>query len=270
MVDADWSAADVDLTVPSAARIYDYTLGGSHNFEVDRIVAERIIEAVPDVPIIARANRSFLRRVVRFFAEAGIRQFLDLGSGIPTVGNVHEVAQKAAPESRVVYVDVDPVAVIHSTTMLAGNDQATAIQADIRDVDRILADPRVRSLIDFGQPVGVLALLVLHFVSDEEQPEEIIRKLWEALCPGSYLAVSHGTTLGENKSGVEDGKQILSRSTINVAWRGRAEIARMLKGFDLVEPGLVFAPRWRPDSPGDALSDQPERANTLVAVGVRH
>ncbi|HEX2419924.1 MAG TPA: SAM-dependent methyltransferase, partial [Micromonosporaceae bacterium] len=190
MVDADWSAADVDLTVPSAARIYDYTLGGSHNFEVDRMVAERIIEAVPDVPIIARANRSFLRRVVRFFADAGIRQFLDLGSGIPTVGNVHEVAQKAAPESRVVYVDADPVAVIHSKTMLAGNDQATAIQGDIRDVDRILTDPRVRSLIDFGQPVGVLALLVLHFISDEEQPEEIIHKLWETLCPGSYLAIS--------------------------------------------------------------------------------
>jgi hypothetical protein len=269
MTDADWTAADVDLTLPSSARLYDYMLGGSHNFAVDRMVAERIIQVSPDAKAIARANRSFLRRAVRFLVDAGIRQFLDLGSGIPTVGNVHEVAQKVAPESRVVYVDVEPVAVIHSNAILAGNDRAAAIQADIRDTDRILADTTVRSLIDFTQPVAAFALSVLHFVPDEEHPEEIIRKLWEAMCPGSYLVFSHSTAVGEPGDRAEDAKQILSRNRINVTMRSEAELNRMLAGFELLDPGLVYAPQWRPDSPNDIFSDEPERSITLAAVGVK-
>jgi hypothetical protein len=270
MAEADWTAADVDLTLPSSARLYDYMLGGSHNCAVDRTVAERIIEVSPDARSIAQANRSFLRRAVRVLVDAGIRQFLDLGSGIPTVGNVHEVAQQVAPDARVVYVDVEPVAVIHSTAILADNDRAAAIQADIRDIDRILADPTVRSLIDFSQPVGVLALSVLHFVPDEERPEEIIRALWQAMCPGSYLAVSHSTPVGKKpEAQAQDAKRILSRNTINVTMRSHAEVARLLAGFDLLEPGLVFAPQWRPDSPDDVFSGEPERSITLVAVGVK-
>jgi hypothetical protein len=245
-------------------------LGGSQNFAVDRTVAERIIAASPDARSIAQANRSFLRRAVRVLVDAGVRQFLDLGSGIPTVGNVHEVAQRAAPDARVVYVDVEPVAVIHSNAILAGNDRAAAIQADIRDIDRILVDPTVRSLIDFSQPVGVLALSVLHFVPDEEHPEEIIRTLWQAMCPGSYLTVSHSTPVGEEpEAQAQDAKRILSRNTINVTMRSHAEVARLLAGFDLLEPGLVFAPQWRPDSPDDVFSGEPERSITLAAVGVK-
>ncbi len=270
MTDADWTAADVDLTLPSSARLYDYMLGGSHNFAVDRMVAERIIEASPDAKAIAQTNRSFLRRAVRVLVDAGIRQFLDLGSGIPTVGNVHEVAQRAAPDARVVYVDVEPVAVIHSNAILAGNEGAAAIQADIRNIEQILTDPTVRSLIDFSQPVGVLALSVLHFVPDEEHPEEIIRTLRKAMCPGSHLVLSHSTTVAEEPGEHAEGaKRILSRNTINVTIRSYPDIARMLVGFDLLEPGLVFAPQWRPDSPNDIFSAEPERSITLAAVGVK-
>jgi hypothetical protein len=268
MTNADWAAADVDLTRPSSARIYDYMLGGSHNFAVDRRVAEGLIQAVPDGVAIVRANRSFLRRVVRFLIDAGVRQFLDLGSGIPTVGNVHEVAQQTAPEARVVYVDVDPVAVIHSNAILADNDQAAAIQADLRDPERIAADPTARSLIDFSQPVGVLALAVLQFVPDEEHPEEIVRKLWEIVSPGSYLAVSHGTAVGETGDQLEGAQQVLSRNTIDLILRGRAGLARIMNGFEIIEPGLVYTTEWRPDSPDDVVSERVRSAG-LSAVGVK-
>lgn len=269
MTNADWAAADVDLTRPSSARIYDYMLGGSHNFAVDRRVAEGLIQAVPNGVAVVRANRSFLRRAVRFLTDVGVRQFLDLGSGIPTVGNVHEVAQKAAPEARVVYVDVDPVAVIHSNAILADNDRAAAIQADLRDPERIAADPTVRSLIDFSQPVGVLALAVIQFVSDEEYPKEIVRKYAEMVSPGSYLAISHGTAVGETGDEIEDAQEYLSRNTIDLILRGRAELARIMNGFEIIEPGLVYTPQWRPDIPGDVLSDHPERSAALAAVGVK-
>lgn len=269
MTDADWAAADVDFTLPSAARMYDYNLGGSHNFAVDRAFAGQINQAMPDLPMMHRANRSFLRRVVRVLAGAGIRQFLDMGSGIPTVGNVHEIAQRAAPESRIVYVDVDPVAVTHSNAILVDNDRAAAIRADVRDATGILADPTVRSLIDFSQPVGVLMLTVLHYISDEDHPLELVRTYRDAIVPGSYLAISHGTMETSTGDQTKAGVRVGVRSKIPTTMRGRAEITRMFDGFDVIEPGIVFVPEWRPDSPNDTFRDEPDRSAAIVGVGVK-
>lgn len=269
MSNADWTTDDVDVTVPSPARIYDFNLGGSHNFAVDRNFAEEVNKVMPDLPKIHRANRALLHRVVRFLTDVGIRQFLDLGSGIPTVGNVHEVAQRTAPQTRVVYVDVDPVAVIHSNTILADNDRAAAIRADIRDAEEILGDPTVRSLIDFTQPVGVLMFTVLHYVSDDDHPLDIVRTYRDAMCPGSYLAISHGTATGRTAEQTRAGVRLGSRNKIDTTMRGRPEILQLFEGFDILDPGVVFSPEWRPDSPSDPFGDDPERSATLAAVGVK-
>lgn len=269
MTRPDWASPEIDVTRPSPARMYDYNLGGSHNFAVDRIYAEQMNEAIPDLPIIHRANRSFLRRVVRFLMNEGIRQFLDLGSGIPTVGNVHEIAQGIAPESRVVYVDIDSVAVIHSNAILAGNDRAAAVRADVRDAAGILADPTVRSLIDFTQPVGVLMLTVLHFVPDQDNPLDVVRTYRDATSPGSHLAISYATTEGSTGNQLEEGLRVSSRNRSVASMRGRADLPPMFEGFDILEPGVVFTPAWRPDSADDYFSDQPDRAATLAAVGVK-
>ena len=265
----DWASPEVDVTRPSPARMYDYNLGGSHNFAVDRIYAKRMNDAIPDLETIHWANRSFLRRVVRFLVNSGIRQFLDIGSGIPTVGNVHEIAQQVAPESRVVYVDIDAVAVIHSNAILAGNDRAVAVRADVRDAAEIVAAPTVRSLIDFSQPVGLLMLTVLHFVSDQEGPLDIVRTYRDAMCSGSYLAVSYATTEGSTGDQLEEGLRNSARNRGVATMRGRADLPPMFEGFDVLEPGVVFTPAWRPDCPEDYFGDQPDRAATLAAVGVK-
>src|SRR5687768_6938834 len=183
-------ADEVDLTRPSAARVYDYYLGGAHNFAVDRQMAEQAIGLWPDLPLIMQANRAFLRRAVRFCVDAGIRQFLDLGSGIPTAGNVHEVAQSAAPDARVAYVDSDPVAVAYSRTILAENPLTVAVQADLRQPEQVLDHPEVRSLLNFDEPIAVMMVAVLHFVSDSDDPAAIIAGYREVMAPGSFLTIS--------------------------------------------------------------------------------
>jgi SAM-dependent methyltransferase len=245
----DWAPETIDIDRPSAARMYDYFLGGSHNFAVDRAAAQEMIAAIPESPLIAQANRAFLRRSVRFLVEAGVRQFLDIGSGIPTVGNVHEIAQAVAPQSTVAYVDVDPVAVGHSREILAGNDRAMAIQADIRDPDRILDHPDVLKLIDLGQPLALMIVGVLHFVRDEDRPAEIVARLRSALAPGSYLVLSHASVEGRTATEWDEANAVYRRTDSPLADRDRAEIARLFDGFVLVEPGVVWVPEWRPDSP---------------------
>jgi len=195
--EADWVPPGVDTRRANPARVYDYVLGGTHNFLADQDVARAIAAVDPNIREMARVGRACLGRVVRFLAAAGIRQYLDIGSGIPTEGNVHEVAQQAAPGSRVVYVDVDPVAVAHSQAILAGNQNAAVIQADLREPEEILAHDAARRLIDFGQPVGLLLCAVLHFVADDEDPWRILATLRDALPPGSYLMVGHGNDVGE-------------------------------------------------------------------------
>jgi SAM-dependent methyltransferase len=261
----DWAPETIDIDRPSTARMYDYFLGGSHNFAVDREAAQAMIAAMPEAPLMAQANRAFLRRSVRFLVEAGVRQFLDLGSGIPTVGNVHEIAQAAAPAATVVYVDVDPVAVGHSREILAGNDRAAAIQADIRDPDRILDHPDVLKLIDFGQPVALMIVGVMHFVRDEDRPAELVARLRSALAPGSYLVLSQACGEGRTATEWQEARAVYRRTDRPLSNRGRDEIIRLFDGFVLVEPGVVWVPEWRPDTP-DAV-DGAEWAVYIGGVG---
>jgi S-adenosyl methyltransferase len=267
----DWAPSDIDIEMPSVARIYDYNLGGSHNFAIDRAVAKKINEAMPDLPAANRANRSFLRRVVRFLAGAGIRQYLDLGSGIPTVGNVHEIARAEAPESRVVYVDVDAVAAAHSRAILAGEDGIGVVQADLRDPAAILSHPEVLRHIDFTQPVGLLVVAVLHFVLDEDDPCAILASYRDALAPGSYLAMSHATGEGTAGDQAQAVARVSSRAAIQTRLRDRSQVSQMFSGFRLMEPGLVYTPQWRPEAPDDQdeFAGEPQRSATLAAVGVR-
>jgi hypothetical protein len=255
----------VDTERPSAARIYDYWLGGAHNFAVDRQLAERLITADPDGPKMAWANRGFLRRVVEFLVAAGVRQFLDLGSGIPTVGHVHEVAQAEAPESRVVFVDVDAVAAAHSRLILAGNDRTAVVQEDVRRPERILDAPEVQGLLDFDQPVAVLAVALFPFIPDADDPAGILSRLTTPLVSGSYVAVSHGTEDGPRD--VDIVKDVSRRADIEFVFRSRAEVEALLDGFDLVEPGVVWLPQWRPESSDDLYFDQPEMSAIYAGVG---
>jgi SAM-dependent methyltransferase len=253
----------------TAARIYDYLLGGTHNFPADRAAAEMLIQGTPVLPAIVRANRAFLRRAVRFLSEAGIRQFLDIGSGIPTAGNVHEVAE-LVPDARVLYVDIDPVAVAESLDLLDGNDHATAIRADLRDAQAILDHPEVTRLIDFKEPVALLLVSMLHFVDDEAYAA--VERLVGVLAPGSYLAISHGSDPEEARSGDLEGAQAVYRTNTATPLntRPRAAILRFFTGLDLVEPGLVWAPQWRPaaDDPTD-FADTPAMVGVLAGVGVK-
>ena len=242
---------NLDLEVPSAARIYDYTLGGSHNFKVDRDFADQVFQYVPWVPNINRLNRSFLHRVVRFYLDQGIRQFLDLGSGIPTVGNVHDVAQQEVPDARVVYVDYEPVAFHQASAMLDDNPYATVIQADIRDPRAILEHPQTRHLLDFTQPLGLLMVGVLLFIAPEDHPGELVATYRQPLAPGSLLAVSH---LCDEHAPPELREQVAAavafyqQANEQLHVRTRAEITAWLDGMELLEPGVVFLPDWRPES----------------------
>lgn len=261
----DWAPGEIDLDRPSAARVYDYYLGGSHNVAADREMAREAIAMWPELPLVMQANRAFLRRAVRYCIEQGVRQFLDIGSGIPTVGNVHEVAQQAASDARVVYVDVDPVAVSHSRALLAGNDLATVVQADLRTPDRVLGDPDVRALLDFDQPVAVLLVAVLHFVPDDDHPGALVARLIESLAPGSFLVISHASQDGQPDR-IAEHRALYSRTATPMTMRNRDEVTALFGRCELVEPGVVFLPQWRPDSPQD-VDDSPERFTGFAGVG---
>jgi S-adenosyl methyltransferase len=260
-----WVPEGLDLERPSGARIYDYLLGGGHNFAHDRELAERFLQAQPNAREIARLNRAFLRRAVLFMIENGIRQFLDLGSGIPTVGNVHEIAQQADPGARVVYVDYEEVAVAHSELLLQGNERATIVQADLTRPDDVLEHSETRRLLNFTEPIGLLAVGVFHFVAPEKGPGAIVAAYRDALVPGSYLGLSHFTAdmmPAEMARVVE----VMKHSRDPMYPRSRAEITELFDGFDIVEPGIVATSLWRPESPTDT-SDDPGRAGILAGVG---
>ncbi|MER8004256.1 MULTISPECIES: SAM-dependent methyltransferase [unclassified Streptomyces] len=245
-----WAPRSIDISVPSVSRIYDFYLGGSHNFEVDREAARKAMEFMPGLPKIMQANRAFMRRAVRFAADEGISQFLDVGSGIPTFGNVHEVAENASPGARVVYVDHDPVAVAHSQAVLEGNDNAGVVAADLRKPQEILASAEVERLIDLNRPVALLLVAILHFVEDEDDPYEAVAQLREALAPGSMLILTHASYEGiplspERAAGTVDVYKDIRNPLI---MRSRDDIARFFEGYDMVEPGLVPMPHWRPDT----------------------
>ncbi|MFJ8360969.1 SAM-dependent methyltransferase [Streptomyces sp. NPDC093984] len=245
-----WAPRSIDISVPSVARMYDFYLGGSHNFEVDREAARRAMEHMPGLPKIMQANRAFMRRAVRFAVGEGVTQFLDIGSGIPTFGNVHEVAQQAHPGARVVYVDHDPVAVAHSRAVLRGNEHADVVAADLRKPQEILASPQVERLIDRNRPVALLLVAILHFVEDTDDPYGAVAELRDSLAPGSLLVLTHASYEGiplpkERADGAVDVYNTIRNPLI---MRSRDEIARFFEGYDMVEPGLVPMPKWRPDT----------------------
>jgi hypothetical protein len=238
----------VDVTTATPARIYDYWLGGHNHFAADRNAALRVAEAAPEAPLLAVENRKFLRRAVRHLAaDAGIRQFLDIGAGLPTQGNVHAIAQQTNPGARVVYVDNDPMVLAHSRALNTG-EGATVIQADLRDAQVILSHPETQRLLDFGEPLALLFVAVLHFITPADDPASLLAAFRAAIPPGSYLVVSHVTgdihADSAARAAVEY-KKIVPDATL----RDRAEILRFFDGFDLIEPGLVQVPRWRPDEP---------------------
>ncbi|MET7286596.1 SAM-dependent methyltransferase [Streptomyces sp. NPDC005573] len=250
----------------SVARMYDAMLGGQHNFAMDREAVAAFTAIDPQVRVLARANRDFLGRAVRFLVDAGIRQFIDLGSGIPTQGNVHEVAQAASPGAKVVYVDNDPVAVAHSASLLAGNPDADIVDADIRRPADVLDSPQLRKLIDFGEPVAVLMITIMHFVAPDENPAGIVAAFRDALPEGSWLAMSHATNQDRPDTAAAVGQLYRSRATSPVTARSHDEILGLFTGFDLVEPGLVHVPLWRPD-PDEQLPDNPSEYWVYAGVG---
>jgi S-adenosyl methyltransferase len=245
--------ASIDTSVPNVARIYDYWLGGKDNFAADREAAERSANAVPALPWLSRENRKFLGRAVRFCASAGITQFLDIGSGLPTMENVHQVAEQVIAEPHVVYVDNDPMVVSHAQALLA-TPRTAAIRGDLTRPEEILGSAEVRRLIDFGRPVAVLIVAILHFVPDEADPAGAVAKLRDAMSPGSYLVISHVEMSPAHGVGNEPRSETArelgeaQKGTPMGPVRSRKEIAAFFGDLTLVEPGLVDVWQWRPDS----------------------
>jgi SAM-dependent methyltransferase len=264
-----WAPPGIDLTAPSVSRMYDFYLGGSHNFEADRDAARRAIEAFPGIPKIAQANRAFMRRAVRYALSQGVTQFLDIGSGIPTFGNVHEVARAGDDEARVVYVDSDPVAVAHSRAVLRDEDRVDIVPADLRAPAGILDSEPVGRLLDLGRPVALLLVAVLHFLDDADKPYERVAELRDALAPGSLLVLTHAST-DAGPATTEQGARVSDvyrRGGSSLVMRNEAEIARFFAGFELVEPGVVPMPDWRPD--GSLDEEDPIVYSGFSGVGRR-
>ncbi|MER5391590.1 SAM-dependent methyltransferase [Saccharopolyspora sp. NPDC002686] len=254
------SGPEVDVSTPNVARMYDYYLGGAANFAVDREAAERALAITPEIGRFARMNRLFLGRAVRYLCEQGIDQFLDLGSGVPTVGNVHEIAHQHDPDARVAYVDHESVAVAHARALLVGEPNVSVTQADIRRPADVLSAPGVSGLLDFSRPVAVLAVAIVHFVPDADDPARILRTYREACAPGSYLALSHASPITMTESETHRGQNVYRSTKTPLVVRDRDEIAGFLDGCELVEPGLAPINHWP-----TANDEQP--ANGYGAVG---
>jgi hypothetical protein len=256
---AQWPPAGVDPAKPSTARMYDYYLGGTDNFESDRVAAREVIAANPEVKALARANRDFMVRAVRFMSEQGVRQFIDLGTGIPTSPNVHEIAGETHP-ARVVYVDHDPIVMAHNRALLETRPGVLTVQADLRRPANILNHPGVQRLIDFDEPFGLLIVSVFHFVSDADDPVGIIGRFRSVMAPGSYLAMSVITNEGLSADDIDRIQATYTRTGASPTGRSRARIQEMFTGFDLAEPGLTTVQSWRANTPET-------RARLLAGVG---
>jgi hypothetical protein len=254
--------AGVDPARPAPARIYDYLLSGENNFQSDRDAAKRIMALVPEIRDCAWANRGFHQRAARWIAGRGIRQFIDIGSGLPTVGNTHDVVRSVDTNCRVVYVDNDPMVRAQSEQLLAGTSAVRVIERDLRDPDHLLADPELRELIDFSQPAGLLMTAVVHFVADESDPWQLMRRYRAALAPGSYLALSHLTSDHKPPRAVHEFRRVFNRATEQMHFRSRPEVERLFEGLDMVSahdpdvPGrLCYVGDWEAEDPAMADSD---------------
>ncbi|MBE8470718.1 SAM-dependent methyltransferase [Streptomyces justiciae] len=242
----DGIVGEIDTSRPHPARIYDYLLGGKDHYEVDEEAGERLVSVAPEARVSVRANRDFLRRAVRYVVGEGVRQILDIGTGLPTSPNVHEIAHEAATDVRVAYVDNDPIVKRHADALLSRTGETSIVLADLRDPRSVVDHPEVRRIIDFDEPVALLLVAILHFVTDAEKPAEIVSTLRDALPDGSFLVLSHATGDLFERS---DAQAVYNNATASMNLRGHAEVERFFDGFDLVDPGLTQVPFWRPDGP---------------------
>ncbi|BCJ47366.1 hypothetical protein GCM10010168_17240 [Actinoplanes ianthinogenes] len=258
----------IDASVPHPARRYNYWLGGKDNFQADRESADEIEAKFPGMRAGVRANRDVLRRITGFLAaDAGIRQFLDIGTGLPTADNTHEVAQRIAPNSRVLYVDNDPLVMTHARALLTSTPEGTTdyIQADLREPEKILDSPELRSTLDLGQPVALMLIAILHFLPERERARAIVRQLVDALPSGSYLAATHFTTDFMPADELVVYRQMLDAGRTDIWPSTRAEFTGLFEGLELVEPGVVLATEWRPDGSGPEVD--PSRISMWAGVG---
>jgi len=243
-----WASKGIDITVPSIARTYDVVLNGKDNFAVDRAFVDQIAKIIPEIYDVATYNREVLGRGVKFLVEQGIRQFIDLGSGLPTVRNTHQVAQELAPESRVVYVDNDPIVLVHGKALLAENDRTGVVSADLRNVAEVLESPEVTELINFDEPVCIMLVGILHHLHDDDDPQGIVNAYLARAVPGSYLFITSFCASSDEAREAE-------KSYLGMLGTGRfrtvEEITAWFNGLELVEPGVVPNPLWRPDRPVD-------------------
>jgi SAM-dependent methyltransferase len=263
----DAAPDEVDLYTPNAARMYDYYLGGKDNFASDRDAAEKALEFAPQIRLAAQQNRAFMGRAVRYLAEAGVRQFLDVGTGLPTQSNVHEVAQDAAPDSRVVYVDNDPVVLAHGRAILGGAESVHIVHADLRSPKEILDSPEVRQRLDFDRPIAILLLAIVHFLQEADDPEAVVARFREALPVGGHLVLSHvcGEALPGSVPGVTE---VYKHSTTPIVARSPDRIERLFGDLELAEPGLVNVAQWRPDSEETRrIAEKYRRPYFLAGVG---
>jgi SAM-dependent methyltransferase len=238
----------VDIHKPSTARVYDAILGGKDNFPWDRAVAARVTAAFPEAAASAMLNRQVLERAVRYLHGQGVDQFLDLGSGLPTARNTHEMAHELNPRALVAYVDNDPIVLTHARAQLAGDAATTAVTADIRHPDTIVGNPAITAFLDFSRPIGLILNGVVHHLNDDEDPYGVVTKLTSALAPGSYLQLTHFSTAAPAAAALE---RVLMQAIGSGRMRSAAEITAFFDGLELVEPGVVFLPEWRPDRPVD-------------------
>ncbi|MET9558481.1 SAM-dependent methyltransferase [Streptomyces sp. NPDC006645] len=251
-------AEGIDTSRPHPARIYDYLLNGKDNYEVDQLAGDQLAAAAPEVRIGVRANRAFLQRAVRYVVGSGVRQILDIGTGLPTSPNVHETAQEVAPDVRIAYVDNDPIVNAHANALLNRSGETSIVLADLRDPQAIVDHPDVRRVIDFDEPVALLLVAILHFITDAEKPERVVATLRDALPPGSFLVLSHATGDFADRS---EAQAVYTKATATLNLRSRARVERFFDGFELIEPGLAQVPFWRPDSP------PPEGSETIGFFG---
>jgi len=265
MAEDEQELPDIDIRTPNMARMYNYALGGKDNFAADREAVQNLFKLAPENAYVPKANRQFLGKAVRFAAEQGIRQFIDLGAGLPSHGATHEVARLVQPDTHVVYVDSDPIVLAHARALLAGNDAGLGVIAeDIRNTGAILEHPLTQRLIDFSQPVAVLFVAVLHGIPDADDPAGIVADFARPLAPGSYVILSHLTREGQPADIVAQKEEIWSKSATPMEYRTRDEILRFFPGLDLVEPGLTTVMRWREASPDPEL----DAAGSWVLAGV--
>lgn len=253
MTEDGFEAVHIDTSRPHPARIYDYLLGGKDHYEVDQRAGDELAAAAPEARIGVRANRAFLRRAVRYVVGSGVRQILDIGTGLPTSPNVHEVAQTAAPDVRVAYVDNDPIVAAHGNALLSRSGSTRIVLGDLREPRSVLDDPEVRRLIDFDRPIALLLVAILHFLADADRPAEVVGTLRDALPAGSFLVLSHATGDFADRTAAQ---AVYTKATASLNLRGHAEVERFFDGFELVEPGLVQVPFWRPDAPPPPRSDE--------------